>query len=146
MIKLPIHEIVALMESSAIIKQILPYKLKDPGNFTVLCSIEISHNLNALIGLEQVLIWCCCLSTLRIERSKININNPIVTDTTLKHPNGVVKHMLIKVNDLFFLADFIILHIGAQHMPLILERSFLSTAWVLTDFLKGKLILKVEEK
>lgn len=54
--------------------------------------------------------------------------------------------MLIKAK-FIFPADFVILDIeDAYHMPIILERQFLSTSRTLLDFDTNEVVLKVEVK
>lgn len=55
--------------------------------------------------------------------------------------------MPIKVGDIIFPVDFIVLHIGEnQGMSVILGKPFLVTGRALLDFETCKLILKVEDK
>lgn len=69
-----------------------------------------------------------------------------LADKAFKHPYAVVEDMLINVWDNLFLADFIILDIVIQHMPLILRRPFLVTSRALMNFEKGELFWRIEEK
>ena len=55
--------------------------------------------------------------------------------------------MLVKVNKLFFLVDFIVLDIEEDRkVPLILGRPFLATSKTLIDVQQGKLTLRVQDE
>ncbi|CAI9756483.1 unnamed protein product [Fraxinus pennsylvanica] len=147
--KLLVDETMALTEEcSAIIKQMLPPKLKDPRSFIVLYSIGNSHNLNALIdsGASINLMLLSIYRKLGLDDSKATSIILQLADRTFKHPYGMVDNLLIKFGDHYFPDDFIILNIDAQHIPLILRRPFLATARALINFEKDELILRVEEK
>ncbi|XP_022873985.1 uncharacterized protein LOC111392825 [Olea europaea var. sylvestris] len=128
---MPEDETIALIEEfSAIIQHKLPLKLKDLVSFTVPCSMENSHDLNSLIDSRSSinLMPLSIYRKLRLDDRKATSIILQLANRTLKHPYGVIEDMLIKVGNNFFLADFIIHDIDAQHIPLILERMFLTIA------------------
>lgn len=81
------------------------------------------------------------------------MKNPKITsiilqlvDRSLKHPYRVVEDIIIKVGDLIFPADFIILNIKEdQDILIILRIQFLTIGPTLMDFEKNTIILGVEE-
>jgi hypothetical protein len=62
---------------------------------------------------------------------------------TLTYPYGVLEDVLVKVNELVFLADFVILDMAEdEDMPLILGSPFLATGHALIDVEMGHLVLR----
>ncbi|XP_038887108.1 uncharacterized protein LOC120077291 [Benincasa hispida] len=100
-------------ECNALVSNSLAKKQKDPGSFTVPCSIE---------GLD-------------------------LTDRKIKSPEGKIEDVLVKVDNLIFPADFIILDYEAdREVPIIPGRPFLATGKVLIDVHKGKLNMHVDNE
>ncbi|KAL8134915.1 hypothetical protein AgCh_009793 [Apium graveolens] len=116
-VKLDDLETVALMEEcSAILQQKLPPKLKDPGSFTIPCTIG---NLS----------FDKCLS-----------------DRSIAYPRGIVEDVLVKVDKLIFPADFIILDFEEdKKIPIILGRPFLATGRTMINVQKRELTMKVHD-
>ena len=70
-----------------------------------------------------------------------------LADRSVKYPRGVVDSLLVKVDKLVFLVDFVILNMVADdRVPLILGRPFLRTAKALIDVFEGKITLRVGEE
>ncbi|XP_022883521.1 uncharacterized protein LOC111400339 [Olea europaea var. sylvestris] len=112
--KLPEYETITLSEEcSVIIQNRIPPNLKDPGSFTLSCSIGNLHDINCLIDPRANIN----LIPLPIYR-KLRLGDPKavsiilqLADRSLKHPYRIVEDMLIKVGEFIFPADFIILDI-----------------------------------
>ncbi|KAL2486799.1 Uncharacterized protein Adt_31555 [Abeliophyllum distichum] len=69
-----------------------------------------------------------------------------LADRSIKHPQGVVKDELIKLDKFIFSVDFIVLDIeGDRDMQVILGQPFLTKNRALIDDKKGELILKVHD-
>ncbi|XP_050908049.1 uncharacterized protein LOC127121636 [Lathyrus oleraceus] len=143
--KLKGDENVALAEEySAVIQHRLPPKLTDPGKFTIPCSIsslkigQTLCNLGASINLMS-------LSMIR----KLDCGDPKPTkmtfplaDRSITYPYGVLEDVSIKVDDLLFPADVVILDMSKDvETPLLLGRPFLSTDKALIDVEIVELIL-----
>ena len=65
---------------------------------------------------------------------------------SLKHPRGVIEDVLVKVDKLIFLADFIVLDMEEdKEIPIILGRPFLSTGRAMIDMQMGELKLRVQD-
>ncbi|KAL0411764.1 UNVERIFIED_CONTAM: hypothetical protein Slati_3766100 [Sesamum latifolium] len=107
-------------ECSAILQNKLPSKLKDPGSFSIPCTI-------GNIAFNKVL---CDLA-----------------DRSIKYPRGIVEDVLVKVGKFILPVDFIVLDMKEDNnMPLILGRPFLATSRALIDVQKGQLTLRVNDE
>ncbi|KAL0415791.1 UNVERIFIED_CONTAM: hypothetical protein Slati_3411000 [Sesamum latifolium] len=107
-------------ECSAILQNKLPPKLKDPGSFSIPCTI-------GSIDFDKVL---CDLA-----------------DRSIKYPRGIVEDVLVKVGKFIIPVDFIVLDMEEdKNMPLILGRPFLATSRALIDVQKCQLTLRVNDE
>ncbi|XP_022876965.1 uncharacterized protein LOC111395199 [Olea europaea var. sylvestris] len=148
--KLPEHETIVLSEEwSAIIQHRIPPKLKDPGSFTLPCSIGDLNDINFLIdsGASINLISLPLYRKLGLGDPKAASIILQLAERSLKHPYRIVEDMLIKVGVFIFPTDFIILDIEeAYQMAIILGRPFFSTSRALLDFDADEIVLRVEDK
>nr|GFC28602.1 reverse transcriptase domain-containing protein [Tanacetum cinerariifolium] len=70
-----------------------------------------------------------------------------LVDRTISKPTGVAENVFVKVGKFYFPADFIILDFVADpRVPLILGRSFLSTAHALIDVYEGEITLRHDDQ
>nr|XP_027062006.1 uncharacterized protein LOC113688396 [Coffea arabica] len=73
-----------------------------------------------------------------------------LADCTFTYLNGVVEDVLVQVDGLFFPTDFYVLYMddgsAPNPSPIILERSFLSTAQTKIDVSKGTLTMEFDEE
>ncbi|KAK6147887.1 hypothetical protein DH2020_018799 [Rehmannia glutinosa] len=147
--RLEAYETVNLTEEcSAILQRKLPQKLRDPGSFTITCTIGDSYFNKALCDLGAS-INLMSLSVFRklglgeITPSTITLQ---LADRSLTYPRGVIEDVLIKVDKFIFPADFVVLDMEEDHeMPLILGRPFLATGRALIDVQRGELTLRVND-
>ncbi|XP_062100121.1 uncharacterized protein LOC133805999 [Humulus lupulus] len=138
-------ETVALTEGcSAILKNKIPPKLKDPGSFTIPISIggrEVGKarcDLGASINLMTMSIF-----------KKLGIGEVRPTTLTLQlvvhsmvHLEGKIEDVLVQVDKFIFPADFIILdNEEDRDVPIILGRPFLGTGRTLIDVEKGEITI-----
>ncbi|MCI35559.1 hypothetical protein A2U01_0056780, partial [Trifolium medium] len=120
----------------------LPPKQKDPGTFTVpfwignakgraLCDLGSSISLMPLNFAEK---W-------EIGKLDTSYNREIVlADQSVLHPSGLIKDVLVKIKDLVFPVDFIIIDIEEDaDVPIILGRPFLATSRAVIDMEKEEL-------
>ncbi|GLU07084.1 hypothetical protein SLE2022_240580 [Rubroshorea leprosula] len=148
--KLEEYETVKLTEEcSAILQNKLPPKLKDPGSFTIPCTIGNCHfdkvlcDLGASINLMPFSIF----RKLGLGEVKATTVSLQLADRSIKHPRGIIEDVLVKVDKFIFPADFIVLDMEEDHeVPLILGRPFLATGRTLIDVQQGKLMLRVENE
>ncbi|RDX62122.1 hypothetical protein CR513_59581, partial [Mucuna pruriens] len=81
-----------------------------------------------------------------IEMQPTNMSLQLV-DQSVKHLVEIIKDVPVKVGDMFFLCDFVILEIEEDaNILIILYRPFLATIDVNISLKKGKLSLIVDEK
>jgi len=130
---------------SAILQKKLPPKLKDPGAFTIPCSIGPIDIGRALCDLEASinLMPLSMMKNLGCGEPKPTRMTLTLVDQSISYPFGVLEDVLVKVNELVFPADFVILDMAEyEDMPLILGRPFLATGRALIDVEMGKLMLR----
>ncbi|KAJ9547944.1 LOW QUALITY PROTEIN: hypothetical protein OSB04_020487 [Centaurea solstitialis] len=134
-------ETVALTkECSALLTNKIPQKLKDPGSFTIPCSIggkEVGHalcDLGASINLMPLSIF----KKLGIGEARPTTVTLQLADRSIAYPKGKIEDVLVKVDKFIFPADFVILDYEAdRETPIILGRPFLATGRTLIDVQKG---------
>ena len=148
--KLEEHETVALTEEcSAILQKKLPPKLKDPGSFTIPCTIGDSFFDKALcdLGASINLLPFFVFKKLGFGEAKPTTVSLQLADRSIKYPRGIIEDVLVKVDKFIFPADFIVLDMEEdQEIPIILGRPFLATGRTLIDVQKGQLILRVQNE
>ncbi|KAK8952364.1 hypothetical protein KSP39_PZI003940 [Platanthera zijinensis] len=143
-------EIVALTEEcSAILQKKLPPKLKDPGSFTIPCSIGLKFigralcDLGASINLMPLSIYKK-LGLGEITPTSLTLQ---LADRSLAFPKGIVEDVLVKVDKFIFPADFVVLDMDEdKDVPIILGRPFLATGRTLIDVQKGELTMRVNDE
>ncbi|XP_057758229.1 uncharacterized protein LOC130978330 [Arachis stenosperma] len=131
-------------ELNALVQKKPPQKLPDPGRFLIpctigtitfekaLCDLGSSINLMPLSVMERLGIF-------EVQATKISLE---MADKSLKKAYGLVKDVLVKVENFYIPADFIILDTGEdEDESIILGRPFLATANAIIDVAKGKLVL-----
>ena len=147
--KLEEHETVMLTEeSSAILQRKLPPKLKDPGSFTIPCTIGKSYFNRALcdLGASINLMPLFVFRKLGLGEVKPTTISLQLADRSIKYPRGVIEDLLVKVDKFIFPVDFIVLDMDKdEEIPLILGRPFLAMGRTLIDVQQGKLVLRVGE-
>ena len=134
---------------SAVIKKNLPEKMKDPGSFTIPCTIggfEIQKALcdsGASINLMPLSV-ARRLSLGELTPTTVTLQ---MADRTMVKPEGIIEDVLVKVGKFVFPVDFIILDIEeVSQVALLLGRPFLATGAALIDMQKGVLTLRVGEE
>ena len=122
--------------------------MKDPGNFTIPCTIGSSIferdlcDLGASINLMPLSIF----KQLGLGESRPTTVTLQLVDRSLKHPRGVIEDVLVKVDKFIFLDDFIVLDTEEdKEIPIILGRPFLATGRLMIDVQKGEMKLRVQD-
>ncbi|CAN6455352.1 unnamed protein product [Victoria cruziana] len=130
-----VPECVILSEAtSCLLQRRLPPKLEDPGTPIIPCMLgdicierallDLGANVNVL---PRFFSDAFRLQGLRPISMTIQM-----ADRSVKRPRGVLEDVLIKIKDLIFPVEFVVLDMGgmdAEHqMPIILGRPFLATA------------------
>ncbi|KAL0401941.1 UNVERIFIED_CONTAM: hypothetical protein Slati_4224000 [Sesamum latifolium] len=127
-------------ECSAILQNKLPPKLKDPGSFSIPCTIENTNFDKALcdLGASVNLMPYSIFQKLGMHELTPTIITLQLADRSIKYPRGIVEDVLVKVGKFIIPIDFIMLDMEEYvNMPLILGRPFLATSRSLIDVQKG---------
>ncbi|XP_052724117.1 uncharacterized protein LOC128193955 [Vigna angularis] len=134
---------------SAIIQKLLPPKFKDPGSFTIPCTIgklaigKALIDLGASINLMPFSLFEK-IGVLELKPTRMSLQ---LADRSIKYPLGVVEDVLVRVDKFVFPVDFVIMEMEADvEVPLILGRPFMKTTRVLIDVDDGKLKVRVEDE
>ena len=134
---------------SEVIKKNLPEKMKNPGRFTIPCTIggfEIKKALcdsGASINLVPLSV-ARNLSLGELTPTTVTLQ---MEDRTMAKPEGVIEDVLVKLGNFVFPVDFIIPDIEEDpQVPLLLGRPFLAIGAALIDMQKGVLTLRVGEE
>ncbi|KAJ9547618.1 hypothetical protein OSB04_020161 [Centaurea solstitialis] len=116
------YETVALTEGcNALLTKKIPPKMKDPGTFTIPCSIggEARPTIISIQLADKSIVW----------------------------PKGKIEDVLVQVDKFIFPAEFIILDCEVdQEVPIILGIPFLATGRTLIDVQKGELTMRVHDQ
>ncbi|PIN21773.1 DNA-directed DNA polymerase [Handroanthus impetiginosus] len=144
------YETVALTEEySAIIQNKLPPKLKDPGSFTIPCTIGTHFSGRALcdLGASINLMPYSIYRTLGLGEAKPTSITLQLADRSLTYPKGVIEDILVKVDKFIFPADLVVLDMEVDsEILIILGRPFLATGRTLIDVQKGELTMRVQDQ
>ncbi|XP_024962021.1 uncharacterized protein LOC112502361 [Cynara cardunculus var. scolymus] len=143
-------ETVALTkECSALLTCKIPPKLKDPGSFTISCSIggkEVGHalcDLGAIINLMPLSVF----NKLGIGEVHLTIVTLELADRSIAYPKGKIEDILVQVDKFIFLDDFLVLDYEVdKNVPIILGQPFLATGRTLIDVQKGELTMRVSDQ
>ena len=136
-------------ERSAILQRKLPQKLKDPGSFTIPCTIGNAIFERALcdLGASINLMPLSIFKRLGLGEARPTTVTLQLVDRSLKHPRGIIEDVLVKVDKFIFPADFIVLDMEEdKEIPIILGRPFLATGRAMIDVQRGELKLRVQEE
>ena len=136
-------------ECSAILQRKLPQKLKDPGSFTIPCTIGNAIFERALcdLGASINLMPLSIFKRLGLGEARPTTVTLQLADRSLKHPRGIIEDVLVKVDKFMFPADFIVLDMEEdKEIPIILGRPFLATGRAMIDVQRGELKLRVQEE
>ena len=134
---------------SAIIQQKLPAKMKDPGSFTIPCSIGKYEFKKALCD-SGASINLMPLSV--VKRLSLGELTPTAITLQMAHrsmaqPEGILEDVLVKVGKFIFPVDFVIMQMEEDtQVPLLLGRPFLATGAALINVQKGELTLRVGDE
>ena len=96
---------------SAVIQKSLPAKMKEPGSFTISCTIRKYEFKKALceLGANINLIPLSIIERLSLgELTPTTITLPMV-DRSMAQPEGVLEDVLVKVRKFIFLVDFVVM-------------------------------------
>ncbi|KAL5542654.1 hypothetical protein UlMin_010364 [Ulmus minor] len=136
-------------ECSAVLQNKLPLKLKDPGSFTIPCSIGNQYFGKALcdLGASINLMPMSIFKKLGIGEARPTTVSLQLADRSIAHSEGKIEDVLVKVDKFIFPVDFIVLDYEADlEVPIILGRPFLATGRTLIDVQNGELTMRVQDE
>ncbi|KAL6494273.1 hypothetical protein OROGR_031073 [Orobanche gracilis] len=136
-------------ESSTVIQRKLPQKLKDPGSFTVPCTIGSLSFKKALcdLGASINLMPLSIFRKIGVGEMKATSITLQLADRSVAYPRGIVEDVLVKVDKFILSTDFVVLEMDEDgDLPLILGCPFLATGRALIDVEKGELTLRVNDE
>ncbi|XP_019086733.1 PREDICTED: uncharacterized protein LOC104708421 [Camelina sativa] len=150
--------VVLSLKCSAIIqKKIVPKKLKDPGSFTLPCSLGPMSFDRCLcdLGASVNLMPLSVATRVGFTRFKGCDISLILADRSVRIPKGSLEDLPVRIRDMEVPTDFVVLEMDEEPKdPLILGRPFLTTAGAIIDVRNGKIdlnlgddfIMKMEKK
>ncbi|XP_047151133.1 uncharacterized protein LOC124823052 [Vigna umbellata] len=113
---------------NAILQKTLPLKVKDPGSFTIRCTIGNCDVGKALIDLGasinlMPLSVIKKIGDLEVKSTKMVLQ---MADRSTKNGYGVVEDVVVQVEKLKFPMDFVVMEMGEDlKIPIILGRTFM---------------------
>ena len=134
---------------SAIIHKKLPAKIKDPGSFTIPCSIGKYEFKKALCdsGASINLMPLSVVQRLSLGELTPTTITLQMADRSMARPEGILEDVLVKVGKFVFLVDFVVMQMEEDtQILLLLGRPFLATGAALIDVQKGELTLRVGDE
>ena len=123
--------------------------MKDPGSFTIPCSIGKYEFKKALCD-SGASINLMPLSV--VQRLSLGELTPIaitlqMADRSMAQPEGILEDVLVKVGKFVFPVDFVVMKMEEDtQVPLLLGRPFLAIGAALIDVQKGELTLRVGDE
>ncbi|GJS15401.1 reverse transcriptase domain-containing protein [Tanacetum coccineum] len=133
-------------ESSAMIQNKVPPKLRDPGSFLIPCNFNKAFSCNALadLGANINLMPYSLYAKLSLGTLKPTKMSVRLVDRSFQYPVGIAENMLVEVGKFTFPVDFIILEMEEDSkIPLILGRPFLHTVDTVIRVKQKQLTLEV---
>ena len=121
---------------SAVIKRGLPEKMKDPGSFTIPCTIGEFEFQKALCDSGASINLMPYSVTKKLSLGEITPTTVTLQMVyrTLEKPEEIIEDVLDKVGKFIFPTDFIILDMEEDsQVPLLLGRPFLATGAALIN-------------
>ncbi|CAN6568017.1 unnamed protein product [Malus baccata var. baccata] len=143
------EKVILTEQCSAVLLHKLPPKKQDPGSITISCTIGNSHFKRALIDLGASINLMPFSVFQRLGQGEIKPTSVILqlTDRSVAYPRGIIEDLIIKVDNLYLPADFVILDMDEDmQTPIILGRPFMATARTLIDVEAGTLTLRVQDQ
>ena len=141
------EKVILIEKCSVILLHKLPPKKKDPGSFTISCSISSLdfHKVLIDLGVSVNLMPYSVFQKLGKDELKPTFVSLQLADRSLTYPLGILEDVTIKVDHFYLPADFIVLEMEEdKEVPLILGRPFMATARTLIDMEAGTLTLRVQ--
>ncbi|XP_050111781.1 uncharacterized protein LOC126590347 [Malus sylvestris] len=143
------EKVILTEQCSAVLLHKLPPKKKDPGSFTISCTIGNCDFSSALIDLGASVNLMPYSVFKRLGEGELKPTSSIIqlADRSITYPRGVIEDVIVKVDNLYLPVDFMVLDMDEDlTTPSILGRPFLATARSLIDVEAGTLTFRVEDQ
>ena len=103
---------------SAVLQRRLPPKLKDPGSFSIPCTIGLTTFDNVMLDLGASINVLPYYLYAQMSLGELKKDNVIIqlADHSQTHPMGYVEDVLVRVNHLIFPADFYVIEMDEPPM------------------------------
>ncbi|XP_050920410.1 uncharacterized protein LOC127138048 [Lathyrus oleraceus] len=130
------------------LNQTIPQKCKDPGTFAIPCTIGDSKFDNCMLDLGAGINVMPTSVYNNLDLGSLQHTGLIIqlVNRSNDRPIGVVKDVLVQVNDLIFPADFYILDMygerNSSRSPIILGRPFMKTTKTKIDVDDGTMSME----
>ncbi|XP_020415553.1 uncharacterized protein LOC109948059 [Prunus persica] len=144
-----LDKVILTEQCNAVLLHKLPPKKKDPGSFNISCTIGNSNFKSALIDLGASINLMPFSVFQRLGQGDLKPTSIILqlADRSITYPRGVIEDRIIKVDNLYLPADFVVLDMDEDlQTPIILGRPFMATARTLIDVEAGTLTLRVQDQ
>ena len=131
---------------SVVIQKSLPIKMKDPGSFTIPCTIGKYEFKKALCdsGANINLMPLSVVQSLSLGELTPTAITLQMADRSMAQPEGVLENVLVKVGKFIFPIYFFVMKMEEDtQVPQLLGRPFLAAGATLIDVKKGELTLRV---
>ncbi|XP_074290685.1 uncharacterized protein LOC141617390 [Silene latifolia] len=134
------HECYAALQANS------PPKFKDPGSFSIPCTIGPLTIDNALCDLGvsvSVMPYKICnqLKMTKLKCTNMTIQLP---DRSIKHHMGILEDVPVKIGKFFIPVDFVVIDIAEDsRVPIIIGRPFLHTVGAVIDVRHGSLTFNI---
>ena len=128
---------------SIVIQRSLPEKMKDPGNFTIPCTIGNFEFKKALCDLGASVHLMPLLVVKRLSLGELTPTAMTfqMVDRTMAQLERVLEDVLIKVGKFIFPMDFVVMNMEEDtQVPLLLGRPFLAIGTALIDVKRENLL------
>ncbi|XP_074295633.1 uncharacterized protein LOC141623420 isoform X2 [Silene latifolia] len=135
--------------SSAILQGSSPPKLKDPGSFSIPCTIGNTTINKALCDLGASMSVMPYSVSKRLGMGELKCTNITLqmADRSTKTPLGIWEDVPVRIGKFFIPVDFVIVDMEEDsNIPIILGRPFLHTAGAVIDVKHGELTLEVGDE
>ncbi|XP_047156638.1 uncharacterized protein LOC124827599 [Vigna umbellata] len=133
---------------NVILQKAPPPKIKDPGSFTIPCTIK-SHKIGkALIDLGSSINLMLLsvlekIGGLEVQPAKMTL---FMTNGSTEKPSGVVEDVMVQTDNLIFLVDFVVMEMEEDlEIHIIHGRLFMKTAKVIINVDDRTITLKDRE-
>ncbi|KAL5569950.1 hypothetical protein UlMin_026525 [Ulmus minor] len=149
--KLKGNEIVNFGENvSAVLQRKIPPKCKDPGSFTIPCTIGKVRFERAMLDLGASINVMPSSIFASLNLGPLKETGVIIqlADRSNTYPKGVLEDVLVQVNEMVFPADFYVIDMcedaNSKAAPLLLGRPFMKTARTKIDVHNGTLTMEFD--